>query len=854
MMDLSQYIGLFVDEAKAHLGQCNNKLLELEHQPDNVEILNEIFRVAHTIKGMAATLIEFPYFEEITTLTHEMENLLDKLRNKDQLVTPRVIDVLFSCMDGLEILVENVSDPASAQDVPYETIHQNLLGVMGATAPVDATSTDKQTDSFESALSDVNWEQKYSQAESELISQAGQSGKNCFEVEVKFMSDCQMKSVRFMMILKELESMGDVLKTFPAKEDIYADKVGDKFIVTLITSAISDQVKEAVMSVAEIANAETFNLLGETTQKIVEEIVHLPTDTEPLEFSLPDFNDYDRLLLSEAHKQGMNTVVLGIHLFSGVLLKATRVTVILRALEKLGEIVKTMPSITDLEEERFGNFFQVVLITQESREKVVDTLLSIAEVKDSVDVASVLVNDKAEVFATDERGQVLENIAPAPVKPARPAAPPPPPPEERPSKAIHEIPPARDKLPEAPVKLHTPHKAPAPSQANKASQIVRVDSDKLDLLMTLVGELVINRANLNQQANVYKLPELSQAIAHLNTITAELQSVSMKLRMVPVAQTFDRFPRMVRDVAKSLGKEIEFVLEGAETELDRTLIDDIGNPLVHMIRNAADHGLETPDEREQAGKDRKGRLWLTARYDGNNVLIRVKDDGRGIDVSKLKKKAVEKNLISAEQAIKMDDQTALQLIFRPGLSTSEQINDISGRGVGMDAVKSQIENIGGRIELESVKGKGTQVTIKLPLTLAILKSLLTKVGNEYYAIPLLAVEEVTEVMHSDIQSIQNYQMSLIRGETVPVLSLAERLYVLEHSCKSARGLLASPMVIVRVAEKKYGLVVDELIGQEDIVIKPLSRTCNQSEYISGAATLGNGEIALIVNTEALVAA
>ncbi|MDH7497833.1 MAG: chemotaxis protein CheA, partial [Syntrophomonadaceae bacterium] len=391
----------------------------------------------------------------------------------------------------------------------------------------------------------------------------------------------------------------------------------------------------------------------------------------------------------------------------------------------------------------------------------------------------------------------------------------------------------------------------------RTRQTVRVDIEKLDSLLNLVGELVINKGRLEQIAAQQRLPELIETIEQVDRITTDLQNVVMKVRMVPVKQVFNRFPRMVRDLAHELGKEIDFVMEGEETELDRTVIDEIGDPLLHLLRNSIDHGMEAPQEREALGKPRSGLLRLSARHQGNNVFIEVSDDGRGIDPAAVRARGVEKGFLSEREAEQMSDEAVIALLFQPGFSTAAAVTDISGRGVGLDVVKSKIEALNGEIAVDSRPGRGTAFRIRLPLTLAIIQALLVEVGGETYAIPLGSVDETTMVSAADLKTVQNQEVMLLRGAVLPLARLHSLLEVpgAAAALGNGNGQAAADeayVVVVRKGERQLGLVCDNLLGQQEIVIKSLGRLLAGTSGIAGATILGDGQVALILDVATLV--
>ena len=493
-------------------------------------------------------------------------------------------------------------------------------------------------------------------------------------------------------------------------------------------------------------------------------------------------------------------------LASTCMLKSARSYMVMNALDELGDVIKSIPCTEDLEQEKFDHSFSVVVVTDSDAKAVENTLLSISEI------------EKVEIHAV-ELPEKQEQAAPKAATPKAAAA-----------------------KPEA-------KKAPAHDKKNHAGQSVRVDIDKLDTLMNLVGELVINKVRLEQIGTTHRLTELTETLEQMDRVTTDLQSVVMKVRMVPVGQVFNRFPRMIRDLTKELDKEINLTIEGEETELDRTVIDEIGDPLMHLLRNSLDHGVEHPQDREAKGKPRTGEVGLIARHEGNNVVIMVTDDGKGIDADVIRRKAVEKGMITQEDADNMDDSDAVRLIFLAGFSTAEKITDVSGRGVGMDVVRSKIESLGGMVDVETKIDEGSIFKIKLPLTLAIIQALLVKVQEEMYAIPLGSIDSTINIVPDDIKTVQNKEVIVLRGQIIPIIRLGDMLHV---PCTKENEEDDIYVVVVHIGDRKAGIVVDNLIGQQEIVIKTLGKLLSGLKVISGATVLGDGRVALILDVGALM--
>ena len=529
-----------------------------------------------------------------------------------------------------------------------------------------------------------------------------------------------------------------------------------------------------------------------------------------------ELDDIDLDVMKKAKEAGMNLFHVKVTLMETCVLKAARSVMVMHALDEVGDVIKSIPPAEDLEQEKFERSFDVLIATSSDAEAVQNAVDTVSEIED------IAVN------AIDP-DKVGKEAAPAPA--AAPAAP-----------AVSTAKPA---APAA--KKESAKPAAAPAKKQHQSQSVRVDIEKLDTLMNLMGELVINKVRLEQIGQTHRMSDLMETLEQMDRVTGDLQNIVMKVRMVPVSAVFNRFPRMVRDVSKELGKDINLTIEGEETELDRTVIDEIGDPIMHLLRNSLDHGVESPDKREAKGKSRVGEVGLIARHEGNNVVIMITDDGAGIDADKIRRKAVEKGMISQDEADRLDDADAVRLIFLPGVSTAEQITDISGRGVGMDVVRSKIEALSGHVDVETHIDEGSVFKIKLPLTLAIIQAMLVQVQEEMYAIPLGSIDSTINIEPTDIQTVQNKEVIVLRGEIIPIIRMEEALQV-PHTQDSDELFV----VVVHAGEAKAGIVVDNLIGQQEIVIKTLGNLFAGLKLFGGATVLGDGKVALILDVATMI--
>ncbi len=538
--------------------------------------------------------------------------------------------------------------------------------------------------------------------------------------------------------------------------------------------------------------------------------------------------DFERHAIREALAKGLKVYEMKVVIDENCILKAARAFLVFKALEEKGEIIKSEPSAQDIEDEKFGFDFDLYIISSKPMDEVSKVVENVSEIKEVIirEVSDADNEANSEIIEEDSNNQ--EETSPAEVENTKPA-----------------------------VADNDKKQAPAAGQ-NKAAgkpvvnRSVRVDIEKLDVLMNLVSELIIAKNSL-VSASSDSTGEVSQSfneqIEYLERVTTNLHESVMKVRMMPIETVTNKFPRMIRDLAKKLDKRMDLSITGEDTELDRTVIDEIGDPLMHLLRNSADHGLESSELRAQRGKNPVGTINLDAYQDGNNVVIEVRDDGNGIDVENVRNKAIEKGTITAEQAESMSDKDIIDLLFRPSFSTAKVVSDVSGRGVGLDVVKTKIEALGGDIEVKTKLGEGSCFTIRLPLTLAIIQALMVELGDEKYAISLGTIQTIEDIMLEDIKYVQSKEVINLRGTVIPLIRLNDVLDIKPQDT----DVESITVVIVKKGERLAGLVVDRLIGQQEIVIKSLGKyISNSSKVISGATILGDGEVALILDANALV--
>ena len=621
-MDVSQYLEIFLDESNEHLQTLSDQLIILEKEPDNSDTINEIFRAAHSLKGMAGTM----GYKRMQNLTHDMENVFSEVRNGNMEVNSNLVDVLFQCLDALETYVDNIRE-----------------------------TQDEGTDDNEPIIKALN----------AFIASEGKGN-----------------------------------------------------------AAPAAKKEEASAATASAA----------------------PADDKDMPLA-----DFEKNAVNEALKKNLHVYKIKVSVDENCILKAARAFLVFKNLEGHGDIIKSEPSVQDIEDEKFDFDFSIIVVTEEKYDNIIALIKNVSEIKDAAgqEITQPFPEEQTEEAKEEkkETSAVSQTAKPAAAKPAA--------------------------------------KKPASTgkTSGSVSHTVRVDIEKLDVLMNLVSELIIAKNGLVSASHVEgdEAAALNQSfteqIEYLERVTTNLHESVMKVRMMPIESVFSRFPRMIRDLNKKLGKKMELYMSGEDTELDRTVIDEIGDPIMHLLRNSADHGLESAEIRKERGKSEVGSIFLDAFQEGNNVVIEVRDDGNGIDTEKVKAKAVEKGTITQEQADVMTDKEAIDLLFRPSFSTAEKVTDVSGRGVGLDVVKSKIEALGGDVEVKTKYGEGSTFSIRLPLTLAIIQALMVKLGDEKYAISLGSIETIEDIPVSDIKYVHAKEVIHLRGNVIPLIRLRDLLDV-----------------------------------------------------------------------------
>ena len=575
-----------------------------------------------------------------------------------------------------------------------------------------------------------------------------------------------------------------------------------------------------------IAKTEGAEETGKTETSEAKEAAPESTQEEKAGQEKIELTKDEKKAIREAESNGQHIYVMTVHIQKDCLLKAARAFLVFKAVEDFGQILVYRPSSQDIEDEKFEFEFSFFLASEESEDKIVAAAKAVSEIE-KVDAEEIHLDEYVKEAEAQEEQQAKEAAAEQKEAPA-----------EAPKAA-------EKKAPAANAKKQTNAKP-------VTGRTVRVDIEKLDALMNQVSELIIAKNSLvsisSNESGEYQNQSFHEQIEYLERITTNLHESVMKVRMVPIESVVNKFPRMIRDLSRKLGKKMELYMTGEDTELDRTVVDQIGDPLQHLLRNSADHGLEDNATRVERGKPEVGSIFLKAFQEGNNVIIEVGDDGNGIDVAAVRDKAVERGVITAEQAENMSQKEIINLLFLPSFSMAKKITDISGRGVGLDVVKSNIEALGGDVEVRTQLGEGTTFIVRLPLTLAIIQALMVEIRDEKYAIALGSISNIESIQVNEIKYVQAQEVIHLRGAVIPLIRL-DQVLDMEEKQEEPENLT---VVIVKKGDSLAGLVVDNLIGQQEIVIKSLGKYINNNKIISGATILGDGEVALILDVNTLM--
>ncbi len=888
-----EIFGDFIVEAKEHLESIEPNLLELEKAPENLSLLNEIFRPMHSLKGASG----FLGLNKINGLAHRAENILDELRKGTMGVTSEIMDVILSATDALRTMIDNLESGGGEGDVDTAPIIATIDAIMAGGAPAPKAAPKAAAPAAPAAQPAAAPAPKAAPAPSLPV----------FESPAEWIAS--------LKILPEyaLTSFGEThLKDFV---DEAHELIGQLSAGLLKLEEVADDPGELVNDLFRYFH----NLKGNSGIVGYNELNRLTHEAETLlnnvrkgEMNISN-TLVDLLLLTV---DALDALISAVNIpagkvepqdMSGLVEKLERAAsgggvempfAAMGEAQEEGEAALAASAGGDGSAEDLAAFKDTFRQQREAVDEALAALGKDATQKDYIDalyralstiqnscnymgfdepknyagttaglvdqarntdmdfslMVDLLLQEVAIVYELVEKALVgAEEAAAAPE--AAPAAPESPAPaaESAPEAAEAEAPAAAAKPAATAPAAAAPAAGAKKEEAAKTSSTIRVDHEKLDHLMNLIGELIINRnrytmlARQLEDSNNVDLSEVAQVLSEttyaMARISDDLQDTIMKVRMVPVSTVFSRFPRLVRDLSRKSGKDVELIMEGEETELDKSVVEVIGDPLVHLMRNSMDHGIEPEEVRLAAGKPGKGRVWLRAYHRGNSVAIEVEDDGKGIDPEVMRGVAVKKGMMTAEEVKALDDREAIELIFAPGFSGAEKVTDISGRGVGMDVVRTNIKNLKGSVSISTEVGKGTRFTLSLPLTLAIIDALMINLSGELYAIPLDAVSETVKLEASRLTDVKGRKAVTLRGEVLGIMDLAGLLGLPSNM----EGQEMLPVVVIHDNDRRLGLVVDSLLERQEIVIKPLGEYLGDVPGISGATILGDGGVILILD-------
>ncbi len=733
----------YLEEVNELLESLNQQLLSLENNPEEKEIINEIFRLTHSIKSESALI----GYINISEISHKMEDIFDRIRRDSIKIDRNVMNSLFKAYDKILELINAIQkgEDESNVDISNEiNILNNILQIKNDIKGLNKSPNKKDEEisigsiSVEDEIKQIKVSQneinqldiEFTDIEISHIEDNIEKGDNFYKIIVILDKDCNMRYPRAYLVYNNFENIGVVIKSIP---NILLE--GDDKNFSVITFYLTTKSE---------------------LNKIIESA---------------EVDQVDKVEISKINFKALKKVGIDLTQFPG-----------------MDDVLITEDEILEAEK-----------IEREWQENLEN---KISEQKQLIETSS----DNKTIFKGEEVKLAKDNNT-------------------------------------------------SPIDINFRRQTIRVDTDRLDLLMNLVGELIINQSrfiqiknSMNEKSSVQIVKaELEDAANELDRIADQMQSSMMLVRMIPIGTVFSRFPRMVRDLANNLQKNVKLTISGENTEIDKAIIELITEPLTHIIRNSIDHGIENPEIRSKNKKSREGIIELRAYQQGSNIYIEISDDGSGINFNSVKNEGIKKGLITSQQASKMTDEEFYNLMFEPGFSTKDKITGLSGRGVGLDVVKKQIEKLRGVIEINSTFGKGTKFTIILPLTLTILEAMLVNIRGNLFAIPVNVIEETLLIKNEEIQNFDEYKVYDLRNETVAIIFLSELV-----GFKPKEDVEEYFVVIVSYEQRKIGLVVDELIGHQDIVIKPLDESLKSLEGIAGATVLGDGKIALILDVNMLV--
>lgn len=643
-MDMNEYLDMFLEESEEHIQIMSDEMMKFEQNPKNLEIVALMFRAAHTLKGMSGTM----GFEKTQKLTHTIENMMDDIRNEVIEPNEETIDFMFKGIERLEVLLNEIRETGSEKSSIDDLLNEK----------VNTQSVNKEKSKVDIEISSL---------EKDALLEAKELGQNVFFVEFQLREDCLLKMVRINMFLKEMLSLGEVVKITPDEEEFEKEEFDGRLNLLFITTSDKEDIEVLVNKLSEVESINVTEWESKVTENVTKEVK----------------------------------------------------------------------------------------------------------------------NKNENESSTNESKNENAN-----------------------------------------------------DTSRKQSASIRVNLEKIDYLMGLFEEFIVEKGRLQNIAGRMKDKELAESLERLARNSTEMQTSLLSMRMIPLETILNRFPRMVRSTSKELGKNINFVIEGAETELDRTVVEELGDPLVHLLRNSLDHGVETPEVRKERGKNEQGMILLKAYHKGNEAVIEIQDDGNGINVDKIRNKILKQNLLTESELRMQSDEQIIQYIFSSGLSTAEEITNLSGRGVGLDVVKSKIESLGGSVKVETQVGIGTKFVIVLPLTLSIIQALLVRENEQTFAVPLSNVMETIAIQEEQIRELMGRKVLYYRDEIFNTHRFGELF-----DNDKTNGIMYA--LIIQNSYQKYALLVNEIIGQQEIVLKPLQGYAKDSKGVTGATVLGDGSVSFV---------
>lgn len=744
------YRKLFVAESIENHENIVNNLLILENGSDDTAI-DEIFRAAHTLKGMSASM----GFDEMETLCHSMEDVLHMIRSGERSVDKNLIDILLECTDRIEEMLDDIESGGDSSSLNSRELAGQLKSLISDERMM---SKDESAHISQTEADHLNRPEKYSHHISLTVEETS-----------------QMKDIRALLALTNLKEIGEIICCSPPAELL--ESSDSDFSGTLSLYILTDADEELIRNAAMVSEISDITIAPFSSVQEVES-----EEQGTTEFPLDSKNNLSKITITVSKESDLGDV---------------RALIAYQNLEDIGQIISSEPSLEDLDNGNFSGILTIILHSDAGSEALHDAA-------SGVDIQNVVV--EAFVQEEDTKINILSGSD------------------------------SKDNAQKSQEKTLKKSK-------KKEVQNIRVEIHRLDQMMNLVEDLVITGGRLRQIAHQYNSKEMDESLNMVSRSVSDLQNLMMNIRMIPLNQIFNRFPRVVRDVAVHDGKEVEFIMSGGETELDRSVIDGLGDPLLHLIRNAVNHGIEKPEQRIKAGKDPKGTVVLSAWREKGNVLIRLKDDGGGISPDVILTKAIEKGFISPDQSKDLTKEEIINFLFQPGFSTAEKISDISGRGVGLDVVKGAIESLKGIINVDSEDGKGTTFTLVLPPTMAIIEVMMVRINGKRCAIPIAAVVEVARIDRKAISRIGKNEAIPFRGEVLQIHHLNEMFK------GESNGDI---VVVIQYQDTKCCIPVDVVEGQQEVVVKPLSNVIGTCKGVSGVTIPGDGDVVPILDVNSMI--